>query len=136
MICKECAAIIKNNEEYCRRCGSLVINFNKKENPNLKDLCIKNDFSGKFRSLMNLFSSKDKKNHSLNTINKDRQIYKANHIGNVKDMLNKDNLSNGFKDISNKIDFYMKDTLGFDDDTNSSDNELSDMINDFKKLFK
>lgn len=139
MICKECGAIIKNNEEYCRKCGSLVINFNKKENPALKDICIKNNLGGKFRSLINLFSNNEKKHHNVNNINKDSRLNNVNHISNTKNMLNKNNLSNGFKDISKKIDSYMKDTLGFDEVTNlknSSNNELNEMVNDFKNLFK
>ena len=139
MICKECGARIKNKEEYCRKCGSLVINFNYKENPTLKNVCIKNDLSGKFRNLINLFSNADKKHHSFNKINKDRKLNDFNHRNNTKNMLNKNNLSNGLKDISSKIDFYMKDTLGFDEEINLKNlqnNELNDMLNFLKKMIK
>ena len=139
MICKECRARIKNKEEYCRKCGSLVINFNNKENPTLKNICIKNNLRGKFISLINLFSNTDKKHHSFNKINKDRKLNDFNHIGSAKNKLNKNNLSNGLKDISKKIDYYMKDTLGFDEEStlkNSSNNEFDDIVNSLKNLFK
>ena len=38
MICKSCGAVIKNNEEYCRKCGALVIIFKQAENINLKNI--------------------------------------------------------------------------------------------------
>ena len=40
MICKSCGAVIKNNEEYCRKCGALVIIFKQAENINLKEKLI------------------------------------------------------------------------------------------------
>lgn len=139
MICKECGARIKYNEEYCRKCGSLVINFNYKENPTLKNVCIKNNLSGKFRNLINLFFNPDKKHHSFNKLNKDRNLNDFNHTNNIKNMLNINNLSSGLKDISNKVDFYMKDTLGFDEEINrknSSINEIDDVVNYLKKFLK
>lgn len=73
MICKKCGAIIKYKEEYCRKCGSLVINFNRVENKNVRDICIENNIRGKLRALINKISNKEaqvrkikNKNHNYN----------------------------------------------------------------------
>jgi len=47
MICKECGGMIKHEEEYCRKCGALVINFKQNENKSLKNICIENNARGK-----------------------------------------------------------------------------------------
>ena len=53
MICKNCGAIIKQGEDYCRKCGSLVVSFKDKENSSLKYICIENNLKGKFLSIIN-----------------------------------------------------------------------------------
>lgn len=70
MICKECGAMIKHDEEYCRKCGALVINFKKNENKNLKHICIENNVSGKWQSFINKISNKDTRDHKVKEINK------------------------------------------------------------------
>ncbi len=98
MICKNCGAIIKNNEEYCRRCGSLVIIFNDKKNKDLENICVENNLKGKFKSLFNLFSRNEKSNHDTNKINKNNKLsYK--------------NIQNIDKQFSKKINEHKKNYL-------------------------
>lgn len=98
MICKNCGAIIKNNEEYCRRCGSLVITFNDKKNKDLQNICVENNLKGKFKSLLNLFSKNEKINYDINKINKNNKLsYK--------------NIQNIDKQFSKKINEYKKNYL-------------------------
>lgn len=98
MICKNCGAIIKNNEEYCRRCGSLVITFNDKKNKDLQNICVENNLKGKFKSLLNLFLKNEKINYDINKINKNNKLsYK--------------NIQNIDKQFSKKINEYKKNYL-------------------------
>ena len=73
MICKSCGAVIKNNEEYCRKCGALVIIFKQAENINLKDVCIENNMSGKFQSIVNKITNKESNAHKVENINKNKR---------------------------------------------------------------
>ena len=73
MICKSCGAVIKNNEEYCRKCGALVIIFKQAENINLKDICIENNMNGKFQSILNKITNKESNAHKVESINKHKR---------------------------------------------------------------
>ena len=73
MICKSCGAVIKNNEEYCRKCGALVIIFKQAENTNLKDICIENNMNGKFQSILNKITNKESNAHKVESINKHKR---------------------------------------------------------------
>lgn len=76
MICKSCGAVIKHNEEYCRKCGSLVINFTQVENKNLKDICIENNARGKLQRFINKITNKETKvrevNYSKHSVGKNK----------------------------------------------------------------
>ncbi|MDZ4910338.1 hypothetical protein GNF68_15095 [Clostridium perfringens] len=85
MICKECGAMIKHNEEYCRKCGALVINFKKSENKALKNICVENNARGKWQSFINKISNKDIRDHKVKEIDK----HNLNDLGNLVNKYNK-----------------------------------------------
>ena len=70
MICKECGSIIRHEEEYCRKCGSLVISFKNQENKALKNICTENNIKGKLQGIVNKFVNTDKKQHDVEQFNK------------------------------------------------------------------
>ena len=109
MICKSCGAVIKNNEEYCRKCGALVIIFKQAENTNLKDICIENNMSGKFQSIVNKITNKESNAHKVENINKNKR-----NLNNMRDLTKsvKNNLSTN-QQLS-KLNTLRKDNNGKD----------------------
>lgn len=87
MICKDCGSVIKNNEEYCRKCGALVITFKQNKNKRLQDLCIENNIRGKIRSFISRISNKDSKAHKLKDVNK--YSFNKSDMGNLINKYNK-----------------------------------------------
>ncbi|WP_455538010.1 hypothetical protein [Terrisporobacter sp.] len=77
MICKDCGALIKHNEEYCRKCGALVINFRQIENKNLRNLCIENNMKGKLQSALNKITNQEKSLHKVSMDNKHENSIKS-----------------------------------------------------------
>ncbi len=86
MICKKCGTLIKHNEEYCRKCGALVITFKQVENKNLKHICVENNIRGKWQKFINKISNKDAKSHKVENINKN-----SLNINDLGDLVNKYN---------------------------------------------
>ena len=104
MICKECGAMIKHNEEYCRKCGALVINFKKSENKSLKNICIENNARGKWQSFINKISNKDTRDHKVKKI--DKHNLNINDLGNLVNKYNKsvkNILSEDYNEKGNKL---------------------------------
>lgn len=105
MICKNCGAIIRNNEEYCRKCGGLVINFKKEENKNLKNICVENNMKGKIKGLVNKFSNTEKKQHDVSKINKNQSI------------------GNSISDLGKKVGVYINEHVQYDKQENITKEE-------------
>lgn len=83
MICKECGGMIKHEEEYCRKCGALVINFKQNENKSLKNICIENNARGKCQSFINKISNKDTRDHKVKETNKHNLNLNLNELGSL-----------------------------------------------------
>ena len=118
MICKNCGAIIKQGEDYCRKCGSLVVSFKDKENSSLKYICIENNLKGKFLSIINKLRGTDKKEHNIENVQKS----------------NRKNLSQiNFTEIKNNISKQLNDYIdenGLRDDDKPSQKSTMDLITD------
>lgn len=114
MICKSCGALIKHNEEYCRKCGALVINFKQVENKTLKNLCIENNMKGKLQSAINKITQNEKNLHKTNINDKYENTIKnmSKTINHSKEELKKIsstnmNKSNNKFDIGDVIDIIL-----------------------------
>lgn len=99
MICKKCGSLIKYNEEYCRKCGALVINFKQVENRNLKNICIENSVRGKWRNFINKIINADERSHKVTNNTSFHKIAKIN-----KNSSNTNELEN----LSSMIDNFIK----------------------------
>ncbi|WP_018592893.1 hypothetical protein [Terrisporobacter glycolicus] len=104
MICKECGAMIKHDEEYCRKCGALVINFKKNENKSLKNICIENNVRGKWQSFITKINNKDTRDHKVKEINKHN--LDINNLGSLVNKYSesvKNILSEDYNEKDNKL---------------------------------
>ena len=117
MICKECGSIIRHEEEYCRKCGSLVINFKNQENKALKNICTENNIKGKLQGIVNKFVNTDKKQHDVEQFNKKERF--ENGIN---------NLENNINDLKKKINDFMLESFEIDGQGGLSEEEIENGI--------